>query len=293
MATAMRSRRHDDGGRAAATPATGRPDAAHATLLRLQARAGNSAVTRLVARKPAFGQLGIAEGSRFSSAQFLDLLKRNRHVPAAVKGNLAAQGGSGSLPEALVLQKKVPRLSELPLITNWEDSFNAALKDGTYELTTATSRIEVDAKTGAFKQVVSPDLREGERLRFDLFSLDKETIFGWTVENTTNRSEGATRKIVAVVTEIEVVCGQASETFKPDEDEMAEALLHEISAHAGQAVQHLPAEHGKGDVDSIDEKVRDLFQATTDLPSGLGRTTKDIRDWLAAHRAPAAPAKTP
>jgi hypothetical protein len=293
MATAMRGRSHDDGCRTAAPRAGGRTDAGHATLLRLQASVGNNAVTQLVARKPAFGQLGIAEGSRFSSTQFLDLLKRNKHVPAAVKGNLAAQGRSGSRPEALVLQKKVPRLSDLPLITNWEDSFNAALKDGTYELTTATSRIEVDAKTGSFKQVVSPDLREGERLRFDLFSLDRETIFGWTVENTTNRSDGATRKIVAVVTEIEVVCGQARQTFKPDEDEMAEALLHEISAHAGQAVQHLPAEHQTGDVENIDEKVRELFQATADLPSGLGSTTKDIRDWLAAHRAPTAPAKTP
>ena len=282
----MRSRRHDDGGRTAAPQAAARPHAAHATL-RLQGRVGNSAVAQLVARKPAFGQLGIAEGSRFSSAQFLDLLKRNKHVPAAVKGNLSAQGRS------LVLQKKVPRLSDLPLITNWEDSFNAALKDGTYELTTAISRIEVDPKTGDFKQIVWPDLREGERLRFDLFSLDKEIIFGWTVENTTNRSDGVTRKIVAVVTQIEVVCGSARETFKPDDDEMAEALLHEISAHAGQAVQKLPAEHHTGDVDDIDAKVRDLFHATADLPSGLGQATKDIRDWLAAHRAPAAPAKMP
>jgi hypothetical protein len=291
----MLKRRHADQGQNAAPDAAAgtRSAAPHAALLRLQAGAGNRAVSQLVARAPAFGKLGIANGSRFSSSQFLDLLKRNKHVPAAVTRNLAAQARSGTLPEALVLQKKVPRLSDLPVITNWEDSFNAALKDGTYELTTATSRIVVDPKTGNFKQVVWPDLRQGERLRFDLFSLEKETVFGWTVENTTNLSDGATRKIVTIVTEIEVVCGPAKQTFYPNDDEMAESLLHEISAHAGQAVQQLPAEHHTGDVDNIDEKVNDLFQPTANLPSGLGRTTKDIRDWLAAHRAPGVPAKTP
>jgi hypothetical protein len=265
-----------------------RSDAADAAFLRLQASAGNRAVTRLVARAPAFGKLPIADGSRLSSAQFLDLLKRNKHVPSAVTGNLTAQARSSGQPEALVLKKHVPHLSDLPVITNWEDSFNAAFKDGTYELTTAKSRIDVNPDTGKFKQVVWPDLREGEHLRFDLFSLDPETIFGWTVENTTNLSEGATRKIVAIVTEIEVTFGSAKRTFTPNDDEMAEALLHEISAHAGQAVQHLPAEHHRGDVDDIDAKVNALFQATASLPSGLGRTTKDIRDWLAAQRVPAA-----
>ena len=278
-------RRHADPGRGAAPEAAGarRPEGRHAQLLRLQAGAGNRAVTQMLARSPAFGKIGIAEGSRFTSAQFLDLLKRNKHVPAAVTRNLVAQ----ARPPALVLQKQVPRLSELPLITNWEDSFNAAMKAGTYELTTATSRIEVDPGKGNFKQVVRPDLRKGERTRFDLFSLDKETIFGWTFENATNLSEGAVRNIVLIVTEIEVVQGSAKRTFKPNDDEMAEALLHEISAHAGQAVQHLPAEHHSGDVDNIDEKVADLFQPTASLPSGLGRTTQDIRDWLAAKRAPA------
>ena len=281
-------RRHADPSRGAAKDAavSTRPESAHAALLRLQGGAGNRAVTQLVARTPAFGQVGIAEGSRFTSAQFLDLLKRNKHVPAAVTRNLAAQ----SRPEALVLKKKVPRLSDLPLITNWEDSFNAAMKDGGYELTTATSRIEVDPRSGSFKQVVRPDMRQGERLRFDLFSLDKETIFGWTFENATNLSEGAIRKIVLIVTDIEVVHGSAKKTFKPNDDEMAEALLHEISAHAGQAAQHLPAEHHTGDVENIDEKVSELFQPTADLPSGMGRTTQDIRDWLAAQRVPA---KTP
>ena len=290
----MLERRHAEPGRAVAADAAARTrsETPHTALLRLQAGAGNRAVAQLVARAPAFGKLGIADGSRFSSAQFLDLLKRNKHVPTALTRNLVAQTRSGDRPEALVLQKKVPRLSDLPLITNWEDSFNAAMKDGTYELTTATSRIEVDPKSGSFKQVVTPDLRRGERLRFDLFSLDKETIFGWTFENKTNLSEGAVRKIVLIVTEIEVVHGSAKQTFKPNDDEMAEALLHEIAAHAGQAVQGQPAEHGTGDVENIDEKVTELFQPTADLPSGLGRTTQDIRDWLAA-RAPRVPAKTP
>ena len=281
----MRERRHTHPGRSVAAEAEGatRPQPAHAALLRLQSGAGNRAVGRLLARAP-FGRLGVAEGSRFSSAQFLDLLKRNRHVPAAVTRHLVAQ----AKPDALVLQKAVPRLNELPVITNWEDSFNAALKAGTYELTTATSRIEVDPRTGDFKQVVRPDLRTGEHPRFDLFSLDKETIFGWTFENTTNLSGDVTRRIVLVVTDIEVVCGSAHHTFMPDDDELAEALLHELSAHAGQAVQHLPAEHHTGDVENITEKVSDLFQATPDLPSGMGTTTKAIRDWLAARRAKAA-----
>jgi hypothetical protein len=269
------------------TAAGPRPDATHAALMRLQSGAGNRAVTQLLARTPAFGSLGIAEGSRFSSAQFLDLLKRNKHVPAAVTRNLTAQGKS------LVLQKQVPRLSDLPLITNWEDSFNAALRAGTYELTTATSRLEVDPDTGDFKQVVRPDLRKGEHTRFDLFSIDKEVIFGWTFENKTNLSGDDVRKIVLVVTDIEVVMGSARQTFKPNEDELAESLLHELSAHAGQAVQKLPAEHHTGDVENITEKVSDLFAPTDTLPSGLGKTTKAIREWLAAQRAKRVPATTP
>jgi hypothetical protein len=260
--------RHDEQRR----PATGGPRRASAAgaVARLQQAAGNRAVGRMLARAPS---IAITPGSKFDAKAFVNVLKSNRNVPDWLKKAVSGKDG------AITLTGKL----EPPSGRIWEfdEPFRKAFASGSWEITTAKSTIEVTkGKDGAlsWQQRVAPDLARGERLGHWMkigrdeveFSDDPlrsdltEVIYGWTVPDTATPLDKKKRNLIVIVREIEVTAPDGRKrTFKPDAENVAEAILHEISVHAGRISQGLPDAHdGSAVVKDVTDQVGGFFRKT-------------------------------
>jgi hypothetical protein len=259
------------------TPAPGPAD----RLLALQRGAGNRAVTSILARRPT-GGIHVHQGSSLSSTQFVNALTGNKKVPRWLTKSLASANGS------LVLSGKI----DAPQDRIWlfVDSLADAINSGAWEITTAKSTIEVtqDAdKKRTWRQFVVPDLQKGEHLgrwgktgrdqedllRTTLFSDLPEIIYGWTQPDQATELTHDKRGFVLIVTEIEVTAPNGKKrVFKPSSDSMAEAILHEISVHAGRITEGKPDVH-----DDRDSAVRDVVNQVGEFfrPSVQGSDTLD------------------
>jgi hypothetical protein len=151
------------------------------------------------------------------------------------------------------------------------DSSADAIKSGAWEITTAKSTIEVkeDAdKKRTWRQLVVPDLQKGEHLgtwgktgpgreellRTALFSDLPEIIYGWTQPDQATEGTREKRGFILIVTEIEVIAPNGKKrVFRPGPDNIAEAILHEISVHAGRISEGKPDIH-----DDRDSALRDV-----------------------------------
>jgi hypothetical protein len=246
-------------------------------------------VKRTLARSPRILQrdenkgIHIHKGSRLTSTQFLSALTGNKKVPRWLTKSLASSNGS------LVLSGKI----DAPQDRIWlfVDSLADAINSGAWEITTAKSTIGVkqDAdKKRTWNQVVVPDLQKGEHLgrwgktgpgqeellRTSLFSDYPEIIYGWTSPDQATELSHEKRGFIVVVTEIEVTAPNGKKrVFKPSPDSMAEAILHEISVHAGRISEGKPDVH-----DDRDSVVRDVVNQV----GGFFRPTVDGSDALQA-----------
>jgi hypothetical protein len=264
-----------------------RASAANA-LVRLQRSAGNRAVGRLLARAPA-PSIAVHKGSKLKAADFVSALKTNKKVPDWLKKGLSAKGDTIALAGDL----KPPS----DKIWLFDESFAKAFASHSWEITTAKSTIQVTkGKDGklAWQQLVSPDLESKEQLGHWMktgrdeveFSRDPpldsqlaEVIYGWTVPDSATPLSRDKLNLVVIVTEIEVTAPNGrKKTFKPSADSVAEAIIHEISVHAGRISQGLPDAHdGSAVIQEMADQVGGFFRDST--ASGaleLGATSKEI-----------------
>jgi hypothetical protein len=259
----------DPGGqRRAQTSVAPRRASSAGAIARLQRSAGNRAVGRILVRSPS---IAVAKGSNLDAKGFVNVLKSNRKVPDWLTSHLSGKDG------AITLSGKL----EPPSGRIWEfdEPFAKAFEAGSWEITTARSTIEAtkdkDGKV-SLQQLVSPDLAKGERLGHWMkigrdevdFSNDplrsdlSEVIYGWTVPDTATPLDQKKRNIIVIVREIEVTAPDGrKKTFKPDADNVAEAILHEISVHAGRISQGLPDAHdGSAVVKDVTDQVGGFFR---------------------------------
>jgi len=250
--------------------------------VRLTGLTGDSVfdVNRTLARSPRKLQrdekkgIHVHKGSRLSSAQFVNALTSNKKVPRWLAKRLASANGS------LVLSGKI----DAPQDRIWVfvDAFADAINSGAWEITTAKSTIEVkeDAdKKRTWTQVVVPDLQKGEHLgmwgktgpgqedllRTTLFSDLPEIIYGWTSPDQATELTHEKRGFIVIVTEIEVTAPNGKKrVFRPSADNMAEAILHEISVHAGRITEGRADVHDDRDaaVKDVVNEVGEFFKAT-------------------------------
>ena len=233
-----------------------------AAVARLQRLAGNRAVVRTLQRDRAKPEIPVRKGSKLSAADFANKLKQNKKVPGWLKNTI------GSTASSLVLTGEPKPPSDK--IGQFVDPLVKAFEARDWEITTARSTIEV-SKDGKWRQLVTPDLGKGEQLGRHMkvghdeeeFSPEilnsdlPEVIYGWTVPKTSSKLDHAKRNLVVIVTEIEVTAPNGrTKVFTPDEDNVAEAIIHEISVHAGRIAQNLPDLHdGNAVVKDIADQV--------------------------------------
>jgi hypothetical protein len=253
-------------------------------------------VKRTLARSPRILQrdenkgIHVHKGSRLTSTQFLSALTGNRKVPRWLTKSLASSNGS------LVLSGKI----DAPQDRIWlfVDSLADAINSGAWEITTAKSTVEVkeDAdKKRTWNQVVVPDLQKGEHLgrwaktgpgqeellRSTLFSDYPEIIYGWTSPDQATELSHEKRGFIVIVTEIEVTAPNGKQrVFKPSPDSMAEAILHEISVHAGRISEGKPDVHDDRDsvVSDVVNQVGEFFRGRVQGSGALQASplTKEI-----------------
>jgi hypothetical protein len=270
------------------------------SVLALQRGAGNRAVASIVARTPrrlqrddtktATAGIHVHKGSKLSAQQFLSALTGNKKVPRWLTKGLSSSNGS------LVLSGKL----DAPQDRIWlfVDSLQDAIKSGEWEITTARSSIEVtqDAdKKRKWRQMVVPDLQKGEHLgdwgktgpgreellRTAFFSDYPEIIYGWTQPDQATELTHQRRGFILIVTEIEVTAPNGKKrVFKPGPDSVAEAILHEISVHAGRISEGRPDVHDDRDstVRDVVNQVGEFFRPTVAGSDSLaaGPLTKEI-----------------
>jgi hypothetical protein len=278
----------------------------HESILRLQRSAGNRAVCQVIAagghpgRRPVTlcrdsakqptPQIHVHQGSTYSAAQFVDALRKNKHAPAWLTKALSSTGKAIALSGTMAPQKGRTWL--------FDDSFQEALKNGTWELTTAKSTIEVKESGGklTWNQIVKPDLAPGEGYLgtwlktgdvdvetltpTNYTSSDKEIIYGWTTPNEQTKKTHDKHGFVLIVTEIEVTAPTGKKKkFKPGPDNIAEAFIHEIGVHAGRISQGKPDVHDDTSraIKDVVEQIGEFFRASSS-GSGLevSRLTKEI-----------------
>ena len=269
-------------------------------VLALQRGAGNRAVASVVARSPrtlqrdesktATAGIHVHKGSKLSAQQFLSALTGNKKVPRWLTKGLASSNGSLGLSGKL----------DAPQDRIWlfVDSLQDAIRSGEWEITTARSTIEVteDAvKKRKWRQLVVPDLQKGEHLgtwgktgpgqeellRTALFSDLPEIIYGWTQPDQATELTRERRGFILIVTEIEVTAPNGKKrVFKPAPDSIAEAILHEISVHAGRISEGRPDIHDDRDstVRDVVNQVGELFRPAVAGSDGLEASplTKEI-----------------
>jgi hypothetical protein len=239
-----------------------------AAVARLHRLVGNRAVGRTLQRDRAKPQIGVRKGSKLSAADFANKLKKNKNVPGWLKNGISGTGG------ALVLTGELKPPSDK--IWEFVDPLVKAFEARDWEITTARSTIEV-TKDGKWRQFVTPDLEKGEQLGrhakvdrdVEEFSPEvlnsdlAEVIYGWTVPKTSSKLDRKKRNLVVIVTEIEVTAPNGrTKVFTPDEDNVAEAIIHEIAVHAGRITQGLPDLHnGNRIVQEITDQVGEFFRA--------------------------------
>ncbi|MGZ4179332.1 MAG: hypothetical protein ACXVUL_01415 [Solirubrobacteraceae bacterium] len=236
-------------------------------------------VKRTLARSPRILQrdenkgIHVHKGSKLSSAQFVNVLTSNRKVPRWLAKRLASANGS------LVLSGKIDAPEDR--IWLFVDAFADAINSGAWEITTAKSTIDVkeDAdKKRTWIQLVVPDLQKGEHLgtwgktgpgqedllRTSLFSDLPEVIYGWTSPDQATELTHEKRGFIVIVTEIEVTAPNGKKrVFRPSADNLAEAILHEISVHAGRITEGRPDVHDDRDaaVKDVVNEVGEFFKA--------------------------------
>lgn len=275
-------------------------------VLALQRGAGNRAVASMLARRGVGADataggprrlqrdeakgIHIHKGSKFSSQQFVNALTGNKKVPRWLTKALGSANGS------LAISGKI----DAPQDRIWEfvDPFEDAVKSGAWEITTARSTIEVTEgadKKRTWRQLVVPDLQKGEHLgtwaktgpgqeellRTALFSTDPEIIYGWTQPDQATELTRERRGFILVVTEIEVTAPNGKKrVFKPGPDSIAEAILHEISVHAGRITEGKPDIHDDRDsaVKDVVTQVGEFFRPTVQGSDALDTSplTKEI-----------------
>jgi hypothetical protein len=238
-----------------------------AAVARLQRLVGNRAVGRTLQRDRAKPEISVRKGSKLSGADFAIKLKKNKKVPGWLKNSIGSTGGS------LVLTGEPKPPSDK--IWQFVDPLVKAFQARDWEITTARSTIEV-TKDGKWRQLVTPDLEKGEQLGRHMkvgrdeeeFSPDvlnsdlAEVIYGWTVPKTASKLDRTKRNLVVIVTEIAVTAPNGkTKVFTPDEDNVAEAIIHEISVHAGRITQGLPDLHdGNQVVKDVADQVGAFFR---------------------------------
>jgi hypothetical protein len=225
---------------------------AQASAVGLQRSAGNRAVGRLLQRDRKKA-IAVRKGSKLSADEFLAALQKNQNVPAWLTKALASKNGS------LVMSGRVKAPSDQ--IWTFVDPLVEAFGAGNWDITTARSTIKVEKGAGKeqkWRQLVTPDLAKGERIGSwnktgpdqvefsptNLHSENQEVIYGWTTPNEASNLDKAKRNLIVIVREIEVTAPDGkTKVFTPDADNVAEAILHEISIHAGRIAQGLPDTH--------------------------------------------------
>jgi hypothetical protein len=275
-------------------------------VLALQRDAGNRAVASMFARhgvgpvpsrssprrlqRDEAKGIHVHKGSKFSSEQFVKALTGNKKVPRWLTKALGSTNGS------LAISGKI----DAPQDRIWDfvDPFEDAIKSGAWEITTARSTIQVteDAdKKRSWRQLVVPDLQKGEHLGTwaktgpgqeellgtALFSTDPEIIYGWTQPDQATELTRERRGFILVVTEIEVTAPNGKKrVFKPGPDSVAEAILHEISVHAGRITEGKPDIHDDRDkvVKDVVTQVGEFFRPTVQGSDALDTSplTKEI-----------------
>jgi len=255
------------------------------SILRLQRSAGNQAVMRLLERAPSARKLlrqpvrtasrGITvhPASKLSAGQIATTLRNSAHVPDWLKKRISSKRDS------LVLSGSVAQPADT-VPQQFVESFNKAFEAGRWQLT--TGRLEIKASglmdpstdDDVWRIVLKPDLAQGEQFGrwSDKFGFSgvpmiskgpPEVDYGQTpgLVSTNLLGKGVTRGYVVIVSEINVTAPNGKTgTFKPSDDNIAESVIHEISAHAGQIEMGLPSEHHTGHVESLTDEVNELFR---------------------------------
>lgn len=272
-----------------------------ATIAGLQRSTGNAAVARLLGghapqptvqrKKREQAGLVFHPKSTLSAARIVAMLKRNKNVPDFIKKSLAVRKG------AIVLVGKMPT-KPAGTFSEFLEPYLAAMTSPDWQFTTATSTIDVTGQPGSptYQQIVRPDLAKGQRLGHDiasgpgqttffattLHSAKSEVIYGWTIDPADTGTLGAGRGLIVVVTKITVV-GQNGQrkVFTPTEDSVTEAVLHEISAHAGRMTQGEPDAHGNRGVEDIAKEIGEFFRySTAERGAVASSTSKEIFDFI-------------
>jgi hypothetical protein len=246
-----------------------------ASLARLQRAAGNRAVGRILQRDRAKPEISVRKGSKLSASDFAGKLTKNKNVPGWLKKVIGSSGSS------LVLTGEPKPPSDR--IWQFVDPLVKAFQARDWEITTARSKIEV-GRDGKWRQLVTPDggelgrwMKVGrDELEFSPEALNSdlaEVIYGWTVPKTSTRADKDKHNLVVIVTQIEVTAPNGkTKVFTPDDDNVAEAIIHEISVHAGRIAQNLPDLHdGNAVVKEVADQVGAFFRAP-DASGELGRS---------------------
>jgi hypothetical protein len=202
------------------------------------------------------------------------MARTSQEFPGFVRKALRARSNRLEWP------RKMPR-KPAGTFSLFLEPFHYAFTERGWQLTTAHSTIHAKRDVGgiAIKQFLTPHLSKGEHLgsrsrtgpdeeTFTPLFLEQqdptkvEVIFGWTVDKSHTRELNVKRGIIVLVTKITVtdLAEGKKHQFRPGDNEILEAFVHEVAAHAGRISQGLAAEHPIRAVEDIAEEVAMFFR---------------------------------
>ena len=286
-------------------PAKSSPRTSLAAVQRLQRSAGNRALARLLstgAHRRLHRDVTVRNGSKLSASDLVSRLKSSRKLPAWLKSHLAAKGSQ------IQLSGQVTPPSDQ--IVEFVEDFERAIAAGDWTVTTGTSKIEVTLDSNnqqKWTQRIIPDLAGGEHIgdwvkmgpgdkEFSprsIFLTTPGVQYGQTMVTQTSISQ-SDQKMVILVTGFEVTNPKGkTRKFKPDADALAEAFLHELSAHAGELEAGRSGDHGTPRVDRLADEIGGLFRPTVSGDLQPSKLTQQIFAFVGPAPAQAGQAAPP
>lgn len=259
------------------------------------------------AAPPASSGLQVHPNSKLSAGAFVAKLKANHQVPDWLKHALLVSGGR--------IQLSGPLNPSAGRIWMFVDDFQAAFAAGDWIMTTGRGTVTVTEDgdgNETWTQRVDPDLGKDERVGdwvrmgpgdptfspTPIFLTGKGLQTGQTIQTPTSASRSS-ENLIIVVNRFDVTNAKGkTRRFNASDDLVAESVLHEISAHAGEIARGKPGNHGtethRTPSDRTADEIGGLFRDSN--PDGtlkLSSTAEQVLAFIKQGRSKPAAAKHP
>lgn len=209
--------------------------------------------------------------SQISAQEWIKKINASDNVPDYFKKQISSTGNVIIVTN--MTRFKVPNNV---ISKDWLEDWLSAFLNDEWEMTTGALEITVKKgdSSGPFITIIhNPDLSGGESI--DGFTKHTMTAKGRStkalqVERGNTLPTGATlnskRKLIAVVSRIDLSLEGKSKTFKFEDSELLEVWFHEIAVHAGRNSTQKSDAHGDKTVDALAQDIKEMFPESTTVP---------------------------